>query len=92
MSELQVDIFGNEIPIDQIPQQKQIVGAKKYKTMQQLHGTSEGKTCKTCKHCVAYRHNFKTYYKCDLWIVSSSKATDIRLKNTACKKYEEEQK
>lgn len=31
----------------------------------------------------------KRYYKCQQWFVSRSAATDIRLKNKACGKYEE---
>lgn len=29
------------------------------------------------------------YYKCELWRMSYCSATDIRLKNTACRKFEE---
>lgn len=85
MKNVQVDIFGNEIPVEEVPRLK--VGRKKYTTMQERYGTLQGKTCKTCKHLVERKYG-KTYYKCDLWVVSSSEATDIRLKNTACKKYE----
>jgi hypothetical protein len=82
------DIFGN---VTEPPEIKR--GGNKYKTMQELHGIKEGAdTCKTCKHCVGHHYHGKTYYKCDKWIVSNSEATDIRLKNKACKLYEREQK
>lgn len=78
------DIFGN---VTEPPEIKH--GGNKYKTMQELHGIKEGEdTCKTCKHCVCHYYHGKTYHKCELWIVSHSEATDIRLKNKACKLYE----
>lgn len=82
----QLDLFGNVVEAAD-PQKR--IGSRKYKTMQQLHGVLEGKNCKTCTHCVRYRYHNKTYYKCELWYVSNSEATDIRLKTVACKKYEE---
>lgn len=83
----QIDIFGNVVTADELPKRQ---SNKKYKTMQQLHGILDGKTCKTCAHCIKYRYHRKTYYKCELWYVSNSEATDIRLKNVACKKYSED--
>lgn len=59
----------------------------RYRTMQELHGIKGGYTCRTCKHCTPFRYHGKQYYKCDLWIISHSEATDIRLKNKACNKY-----
>ena len=82
----QIDIFGNVVPPEKMPPK---VGNPKFRTMQQLHGVLEGKTCKTCAHCIRYRYHNKTYYKCELWYVSNSEATDIRLKTVACNKYEE---
>lgn len=79
----QYDIFGNLVE----PPTPKKGGRGKYKTMQEMYGIKEGLTCKTCKHCIATGYN-RTYYKCDLWIMSSSEATDIRLKNKACKKWE----
>ena len=80
---MQYDIFGNIVePI------KPKGGRKKSKTMQELHGTKEGETCKTCTHCIKCGYHGRTYYKCELWIISHSAATDIRLKNKACNKWE----
>lgn len=83
----QIDIFGNEVEIEEIPVIKK--GRKKYKTMQEQYGELKGFQCKRCKHCIKYEYHSKVYYKCELWFVSNSQATDIRLKNTACKKYKE---
>lgn len=73
-----IDLFGEdrESPINK--------PSRKFKTMQELYGTLDGVKCKDCKHCICW-----SYYKCELWRMSSCSATDIRLKNTACRKFEE---
>ena len=81
---MQYDIFGNLVK----PTEETSKGRKKYKTMQELHGIKEGETCKTCKHCINCGYHGRTYYKCKLWVISHSNATDIRLKNKACNKWE----
>ena len=86
----QIDIFGNEVELEEVPTIKQ--GRPKYKRMQDIHGEFKGFQCKGCKHCIGFVYHNKTYYKCDLWIISNSEATDIRLKDTACKKYEQEKR
>lgn len=83
----QIDIFGNEIDIDEIPV-PEIKGRKSYKTMQEQYGEFKGFKCGNCKHCINFEYHNKSYYKCEKWIISNSEATDIRLKNTACKKFE----
>ena len=83
---LNYDIFGN---LSEPPEPKH--DGNRYKTMQELHGIKEGDdTCKTCKHCLRERYHGRTYFKCELWYISNSEATDIRLKNRACNKYERE--
>ena len=82
---LNYDIFGN---LSEPTEPKH--DGNRYKTMQELHGVKEGEICKTCKHCVGRYYHNKTYYKCELWIISNSEATDIRLKNKACNKHESE--
>lgn len=82
---LNYDIFGNVTE----PPEKKHKGGNRYKTMQELHGIKEGNdTCRTCKNCICSYYHGKNYYKCSLWIISNSEATDIRLKNKACNKYE----
>lgn len=89
----QFDIFGNEIDVKDIPPAKHKGGRGKTATMQETYGTIEGKYCKNCKHCFSFRQS-RTWYKCNLWLAffetGNSQASDIRLKWTACKKYEEE--
>lgn len=63
--------------------------SKKLRTMQEMNGTIEGYKCKECKHLVKRRYA-GTYYKCELWQMTNSAASDIRLKNTACGKFEKE--
>lgn len=83
----QIDLWGNEVDISSIPTTR----TGRYKTMQELHGVLEGKTCKECNYCVGYTYGKRRWYKCTKWVVSNSKATDIRLKNKACKQFEEAQ-
>ena len=82
----QIDIFGNEVEFDDVPVIKK--GKPKFKTMQEKYGTLESFFCRDCKHLLKEDFHGKTYYKCELWYVSNSEATDIRLKHTACRKYE----
>lgn len=83
----QFDIFGNEVEIEEVPAVKK--GRHKLTTMQERYGEFQGFQCKGCKHCIKLVHYGDIYYKCDKWLISNSEATDIRLKDTACKKYEE---
>jgi hypothetical protein len=84
MEWLQIDIMGNEVKVKD-PEKP----PRKLKTMQELHGTLEGKTCKTCRYKLRHEYHDYVYYKCQLWRLSHSNATDIRLKDKACRKYEE---
>jgi len=81
--EMNVDLWGNPIKEEQSRRGGRCL------RMQEVHGTVKGKTCKTCRHCICKEHNCKFYYKCELWLISCSEETDIRLKDTACGKYEE---
>ncbi len=59
-------------------------------TMFKRYGRGEpGKTCKNCKHFFSYRHGKRVFYKCELFGISRSEATDWRGKYPACGKYEE---
>lgn len=81
MNNKNLDLFGNE----DAPVQKK----RRYKTMQEMYGTIEGKTCISCAHCNYSRNYSHNYWKCELWEISHGNATDIRLRNTACSKYVE---
>ena len=87
-TETNLTIFGEEaeIPV--------VATSRKPKTMQAMFGLTEGKTCKSCKHCFGYQQS-RVWYKCELWLKyfpghGHSAASDIRLKNPACGKWEEE--
>ena len=77
----QYDLFGQVTEVKE-PEKP----SRKFKTMQELHGYTEGQTCKTCIFLLKHIWD-KTYYKCSLWHQSHSAATDIRLKNKACGKW-----
>lgn len=89
MTPKQIDIFGNEVELTQMAKSNR--GGRRRKRMQEMHGMIDGKTCKTCKHCVKYVYGYKHWYKCEKWAVTSCSATDIRLKDQACGKYEEDE-
>ena len=84
---MQTDLFGGESELVLPPSAK---GRKPFEKMQSTHGITEGKTCKTCEHCLTCDYHGRRYFKCELWHMSNSAATDIRLKDVACGKYEEE--
>ena len=82
---MQYDIFGG---VSEVKYEVRL----KTPTMQMMFGETDGKTCKTCKHCTGHKMN-RTFYKCDLWqhyFRGMSAASDIRLKDRACGKYEKE--
>lgn len=82
---MQYDLFGE---LRELPKKiKKHRPSRKFKTMQELHGYKDGETCKTCRYCKSIRFN-KVYWKCEKWRLSHSSATDIRLKNKACCKWE----
>lgn len=60
---------------------------RRFKTMRDLHGTLTGQVCKTCIFLTNHHWNCRNYYKCSLWHVSCSVATDIRLSDKACGKW-----
>lgn len=88
---MQMDLFGNEISLQELEKREiRLNKGNKYRSMQEMYGTIEGKQCKTCKNLMSVDYHNRTYYKCQLWFLSHSKATDIRLKDKACRKYEED--
>ena len=82
----QLDIFGNEVEIEMAdpPQPK---GRPKRATMNEMFGSLDGQTCSNCEYLVWNRHNNRTYFKCEKWVMSSCASTDKRLKDIACKLY-----
>ncbi|MBR3208839.1 MAG: hypothetical protein IKF82_01080 [Bacilli bacterium] len=82
------DLFGEETSLDDYLRASEKTNHKKYISMQVQYGEKQGFKCKDCKHFIRNNHNYKTYFKCGLWHISNSEATDIRANQTACNKYE----
>ena len=81
----QYDVFGNANEVVQ--------KSHRTPTMQDQYGTIDGKTCKTCAHLYGVVHGNVRWYKCELWMElfkGHSAASDIRLSDMACGRYEED--
>ena len=87
----QIDIFGNEVSVEVAdpPEEKERRGRPKRATMNEIWGTFEGKKCGDCKHFLRINYHGRTYFKCDLWALSHSNATDKQVRDMACKRWEE---
>ena len=85
-NDLQLDIFGNEIPVEQIVERNPQESIKS--RWRRMNGYDEKHRCGDCKYLCKYTTNDSHYYKCNLIGISSSEATDIRLKDVACKRWE----
>ena len=51
------------------------------------YGYNEEFKCKDCKFFIRIDYNDKHYYKCEIMGISSSTATDIRLKDYGCQNF-----
>lgn len=84
----QLDIFGNEIDVEYLFKEnetnKSISRTIKSK-FRSFYGFDERNKCKECAHRVVIHYNNKNFHKCRMMGISSSSATDIRLKDYACK-------
>jgi len=78
----QYDLMGN--PITYKPKDKR----RGIRTMQQMHGTKEGKICLNCANLVKFNHGV-TVYKCLRWKFSSDPRNDINASQSACNKFHE---
>lgn len=82
----QLDLFGNSTPVKEVL-------AKEKRTMKRLfrklYGFDHNHVCKDCESFVSVYHRGKHYYKCKHIGLSNSEATDIHLKDTACKLWAE---
>ena len=87
MTDLQMDIFGNLVPVEHA------VSRHPHETIKtryrRMYGYDEAHRCGDCRHLVKKEAN-RTFYKCELIGISASEATDIRLKDVACKRWEAE--
>lgn len=81
----QLDIFGNETDVNEIfipkDRNKLSIIDKHYISF----GVDPNHKCGDCKSCIKQTYNNKNYYKCLIIGSSNSNATDIRLKQDACK-------
>ena len=59
---------------------------RKIAAMHRLFGTKEG-LCRDCDHLIGGKYHNKQYYKCELYGVTHSEATDWRLSYQACGMY-----
>jgi threonine dehydratase len=62
---------------------KRLASLKRLEYMHNRYGTALGKKCGDCRHFRAYKMS-GTYFKCALYRISSSSATDWRVKWDAC--------
>ena len=82
----QINLFGEVCPVEAEEKPKR----GRYKTLRELYGESPGHICRDCKHLLKVKYA-KVYYKCALWFITASPATDIRVTKPACGKYEARQ-
>lgn len=87
----QYTVFGTIEDVSDIEENKFVTKHKKLTIKQKFrlkYGFDEKVYCKNCVHCIKVDTNNKHYYKCEVMGISSSTATDIRLKDYGCSKYE----
>lgn len=89
MSDLQLDIFGNEIPINEIfkSDKKTTIGRKK--DFREKHGYDHSVTCGTCKNFISCQLNTTIVYKCKKIGINSKSNTNISSMDIGCDLYEE---
>lgn len=88
--DLQLDIFGNEIPVERIAEKKPQETIKN--RWRRMYGYDEAHRCGDCMYLCKYSTNDSHYYKCNLMGISASEATDIHLKDVACKRWEKDER
>lgn len=60
---------------------------RKIAAMHKRFGTCGVLRCKDCEHLIGGKYRDRQYYKCELYGLSHSEATDWRLANQACGMY-----
>ena len=48
----------------------------------------EGETCRSCEHSYFVQPSIKRFYKCRLTKFTNGKASDIKVKSPACRRWE----
>jgi hypothetical protein len=85
---MQIGFDGRETPIADIITERKTNQGNRLPRPTELWGATAGRTCGECKHLLAVRYRGKVYRKCEVWRLSHSTATDKRLKDQACGKFE----
>lgn len=83
----QMNIFGEFVTVKSVEDSKRETIKSRFRKM---YGFDEEHRCANCIHLIASKRD-RTYYKCEVMGVSASEATDIRLKDIACKRWEREE-
>ena len=83
----QINILSESIPVDEISGNELKRGRTRRRTMQEMYGTNLSHVCRDCTHLLRRRYS-KNYYKCVLWSVSASAASDIKVGQNAYGKFE----
>ena len=86
MMDVQIDIFGNETPVEDAYSQKQTETIKS--RWRRMYGFDESHKCGDCRYSFRMTVNDKSFLKCNLMGVSASEATDIAKSDPACKRWE----
>ena len=60
---------------------------RKIYAMHRLYGTCGVMRCKDCDHLIGNKYHDRRYYKCELYGITGSEATDWRLSYQACGLY-----
>ena len=82
----QMDLFGNEVPVEQAYAKTPRETIKSRWRL--MYGYRQDEFCGHCKYCQSFLAR-RRIYKCVLMGVSNSEATDIRLKDPACSRFED---
>jgi hypothetical protein len=85
----QLTLDGGEVEWTEQMEQTAGTPSRKLKKPVELWGITEDRKCGDCIHHQDYHYHNRHYHKCDIWHVSHSEATDIRVSWPACGKFEE---
>lgn len=80
----QLDIFGEEHSAESIKDRQHETIKGQFRKM---YGFDDAHQCRDCEH-LTYTERDRRWYKCSLMGISASAATDIRLGDPACRRWE----
>ena len=67
-----------------------MMAVNKIDLMHRIYGRRAEENCDSCSHMARYRYHDKYYYKCEIYGVTNSEASDWRCKYVACGLYNAE--